>query len=634
VTKPFDPAELRARIRGGRTVIELQARVAERMQEFEDYVEHAPLGILVVEQDGSIEFANDSACSTFGYQADELQGQRVEILIPDCLRERHVALRQAYFEDAQPRVMARRPELFGRRKDDRPVPLAISLNPIQRGPTPRVACTVMDLTDLHQAEQQLQRFFDLSMDLFVIAHVDGTILRANAKYGNLLGYSEEEVLARPFFDFINPDDIPAVRAQIQRLIAGETVSDFRCRARDILGNDHWIEWNARAIPEDGTLYAVGRNITERLRLENELLYRQTRERAILDHMPALIYVKGTDGRYQFVNWRHAELISGNPETAIGKSIRDFLPEEEALVCVEHDRRIVETGEGITVEEIRRHADGDHIYISLKFPLLDSSGCVCATAGISTDITEQIRARRTNEELTLARSFQGKLYPRNAPAVCGIDVAGSATALAQLCGDYYDYIGVDPKRLMVSIADVSGHGIAAALQMAQTRGAVRGLARRGLDLSLIMSELNHMLCEDLPESFFVSFFLAEIDVETQQLHYVGAGHDAILIRADGSDYRLKSTHPLLGIDAAVAFPEHASLHIGHGDVLLLFTDGLTEAMSVDGAQYGRQRAAETVCRHRQESAGAILHEIFRSVNEFIDGQKLSDDITLLVVKFVE
>ena len=183
-------------------------------------------------------------------------------------------------------------------------------------------------------------------------------------------------------------------------------------------------------------------------------------------------------------FRGAELISGSREAAIGKTTGDFVPAERAEASMAHDRQIIESRETITVEEVLQQEDGDHVYVSLKFPLLDSGGHVCASAGISTDITEQLRARKVNQELTLARSFQGKLYPKEAPATLGIDVAGSATALAQLCGDYYDYIEIGPKRLMVSIADVSGHGIASALQMAQTRGAVRGLARRGLDPSLI------------------------------------------------------------------------------------------------------------------------------------------------------
>ncbi len=633
ITKPFDPNELQARLQVGRTVTELQAHVVLRMREFESYVEDAPLGILVVEQDGSIGFVNSRAYSLFGYTPGELVGQPIEILVPGSLRERHVELRDGFFQSPKKRLMAGR-ELLGQRKDNSPLPLAVGLNPILRGTTPRVVATVMDLTELRRAEELLLRFFELSLDLFAIAHVSGRLLRVNANYTRLLGYSDEELLSRPFFDIIHPEDVPSVQAQLQRLTVGEAVTDFRCRLRDSRGNDHWTEWDARSVPAEGMIYAVGRNITDRLRMENELLYRERRERAILDNTPAIIYVKGIDGRYEFVNRRHAELFSRNQETAVGKSVQDFFPEEEADRFIQNDQQIIETGKTLTVEEIVRHDDGHHTYVSVKFPLLDAGGRVCATAGISTDITEQLLAHRTEQELELARSFQSKLYPQTAPAVPGLEVAGSAIPLTQMCGDYYDYIKLGRKRLLVSIGDVSGHGVGPALQMAEVRCTIRTLARLGNDPPSIMGDLNRMLCEDLPESSFISFFLADMDLENRRLCYLGAGHDAFLIHADDTVTRLESTHPVMGIDPATAFLEMASTGLDKGDVVFLFTDGLTEARDVRDKEYGRNQAIETVRRHRQEPSDRIIQELFLSVYEFTSGRNLLDDITAVVVKIVE
>jgi sigma-B regulation protein RsbU (phosphoserine phosphatase) len=207
-------------------------------------------------------------------------------------------------------------------------------------------------------------------------------------------------------------------------------------------------------------------------------------------------------------------------------------------------------------------------------------------------------------------------------------------LTQMCGDYYDYIKLGPKRLMVSIGDVSGHGVGPALHMAEVRCTTRIFARLGGDLPSIMCDLNRTLCDDLPESSFVSLFLVDIDIENRRLCYLGAGHDAFLIRADGAECRLQSTHPLLGIDPSVGFLEVASTGIGKGDVLFVFTDGLNEARSVAGEDYGRKRAVEIVCRHRQEPSDRILQELFRSVFEFTSGKNLTDDITAVVVKVID
>ncbi|QEL19636.1 PAS domain S-box protein [Limnoglobus roseus] len=632
IAKPFDPEELRARIQVGRTVTTLQRNVAQRMREFQDYVEDAPLGILVVEHDGSIGFANRSAYSIFGYQPDELVGQPIEVLVPVAHRERHAGLREGYCKSPQNRLMAGR-ELFGRRKDASVVPVAVGLNAIRRESPVRVVSTVMDLTDLRDAREELRRFFDISLDLFCIAHVNGSFLRVNDNFARLLGYSREELLARPCFDVVHPEDVPAVRDQVRRLADGETVVDFRCRFHDTRGTDYWIEWNARSVPEKGTIYAVGRNVTDRLRLEAELVYRERRERAILDNTPAVIYVKGIDGRYEFVNQRHAELFSGNQVEAVGKTTRDFFPEDVADRYVADDRMILTTGETIVAEQVIRQDDGEHTYVTVKFPLFDPRGQVCATAGISTDITEQVLQRQTKQELGLAQSFQSKLYPRVAPAVDGIEVAGSAIPLTQMCGDYYDYIQLGPRRLLVALGDVSGHGVGPALLMTEVRAIVRTLARLVGDLPTMVAELNRELCADMPESTFISFFLADLDVENRRMHYVGAGHDAFLIRADGTVVWLDSTHLVLGVDPSVSFHDIGSIGIDAGDLLYLFTDGLSDARSTDDQEYGRKRAVDVVARNHRETPDRILQELFQSVFQFTSGRNSLDDITAVVVKVV-
>jgi sigma-B regulation protein RsbU (phosphoserine phosphatase) len=204
----------------------------------------------------------------------------------------------------------------------------------------------------------------------------------------------------------------------------------------------------------------------------------------------------------------------------------------------------------------------------------------------------------------------------------------------MCGDYYDFIRLGPRRLIVSLGDASGHGVGPALQMTEVRCTVRILARLGGDLPSVMGDLNCMLCEDLPESSYVSFFLADVDVENHTLQYLGAGHDAFLIRADGTVVWLESTHPLLGIDPSVCFSDVATTPIDRGDVLFLFTDGLNEAYNIAGEQYGRKQAVEIVAQHRREHSERVLQELFQSVFEFTTGRNLDDDITAVVLRVVE
>ena len=633
IVKPYDADELRARIQVGQTVSKLQRNVAQRMREFQDYVEDAPLGIIVVEHDGIIAFANRSADSIFGYPHGELLGQPIEVLLPTQHRDRHISLRKDYNENPHLQLLSNR-ELLGRRKDNSEVPVAVGLNTIRREKPIRVVSTVMDLTQLYDAREEQDRFFNISLDLFCIAQLTGPILRVNDNVSQLLGHSIETILAHPFTEYISPDDLPLVDEQVRKLAEGDTVAEFRCRLRDSHGCDHWIEWNARAVLEKGTFYAVGRNITDRLRMEKELANRELRERAILNNIPSLIYVKGLDGRYEFVNRRHAELFSGGDlQKVVGKTTQELHPEIIAAGYVADDQKIIDTAQKIVIEEIIRHGDEDHHYLTVKFPLFDLHDEVCAIAGISTDISDQVRHRVTAQELRIARSFQTKLYPVKAPEVEGIDVSGSAIPLTDMSGDYFDYIRRGPGRLMVTIGDVSGHGIGPALQMTEARAIVRTLARLVDDLPTFMTALNNELCDDLPDSTFISFFLADIDVPKRRINYVGAGHDAFLIRADGTVINLESTHMVLGVHPGEPYQQIGSVAFDPGDLLYLFTDGLSDARNVHDQEFGRKQAVEVVAGNHHEKSESILTELLRSVFDFTAGRNPIDDITAVVVKML-
>jgi PAS domain S-box-containing protein len=323
---------------------------------FEQYVEATPVGILVVDHAGTIIFVNRSLCSTFGYPLDELLGQPIEILVPDGIKPDHVRLRDSYIENPTQRLMVGR-EVRGRRKNGTEVVVAIGLNPMVSNGSVQVACTVMDLTPLKQAEQTLERFFDLSLDLFCIASTDGHFLRINSNFSRLLGFSDDELLARPFLEFVHPDDIAATQAIVAMLEAGQSVVQFRNRYGNLHGDYHWIEWSARSIPENGMIFAVGRDVTDEVRLSLELKVREQRERAILDNTPAVVYLKDTAGRYLYVNQRHIELFGKGHETLIGKTDDEVFSAELAEKFVENDRAVITNSATITTQEVAPHSDG-------------------------------------------------------------------------------------------------------------------------------------------------------------------------------------------------------------------------------------------------------------------------------------
>ena len=130
--------------------------------------------------------------------------------------------------------------------------------------------------------------------------------------------------------------------------------------------------------------------------------------------------------------------------------------------------VEKAAETIQVEEYAPHPDGLHTYVSTKFPLYDEEGQVSAVAGISTDVTDRIRARDAEEQFKTACHVQQRLYPVSPPSIPGFDIACRWVPAAQLCGDYFDYVWRDEKHLVIAVGDICGHGLGPALQMVETR----------------------------------------------------------------------------------------------------------------------------------------------------------------------
>lgn len=601
---------------------------------FRQYIEATPLGVLVVDSDGVISYVNQSLCECFGYEAEELLGQPIEILVPDSVKPDHVALRDRFLSQPEQRLMQGR-EIRGRRKNGAEVAVAIGLNPLIDGTTVKVACTVMDLSESRRAEETLANFFDLSLDLFCIANLQGYFLRVNRNFPRLLGYSDEELLNRPFFDFIHADDIPATQEAVAVLASGQPVVRFRNRYRKADGSYVWIEWNARVVSKDGVIFGVGRDVTDEINFQKELLAREQRERTILENTPAVVYVKSIDGKYVYVNQRYSDLFSLDRAAVLGKTDYEIFPKVLADKFRQIDRQVVDSRRKTTTKEIAPHVDGLHTYVSVKFPLFDAQGDVSAVAGISTDITEDLRNQEFQGQLKLATAFQRKLYPLSAPTVPGLDISGSAIPATQLCGDYYDFIVTGAGRIAIAVGDVSGHGFGSALAMVEVRSILRGLLHYGSNarLSDVVRKLNELLFEDLPEGCFVSLFLAEIDVVQRRLQYAGAGHQASLVHSNGAIDVLKSTASVVGLLNSATVRDVAPVPLNEDDLIFICTDGVTEAINHQRELFGVNRAADCIANSRHLGSGEIIQRLFSRVIEFTEGRGNSDDMTAVVAKLL-
>jgi serine phosphatase RsbU (regulator of sigma subunit) len=247
--------------------------------------------------------------------------------------------------------------------------------------------------------------------------------------------------------------------------------------------------------------------------------------------------------------------------------------------------------------------------------------------------ESLEKQQIEANLKIAQSIQQGMYPTRQLEVAGYDLAWLNKSCDETGGDYFDFVGLPGGRLAIAIGDVSGHGIGAALLMATGRANLRALLSVKDELREVMERLNALLENDMDTAKFMTLFVARLDPSTSSLAYVNAGHDPPLLyrAATGSVAELEASGIPLGM-----FPEYAYglvevAKLEPGDVLLLTTDGVWEAVNRSRQRYGKERLREFLEGHARLDAEGLLARLHSAVQDFCEGVPPSDDKTMIVVK---
>jgi serine phosphatase RsbU (regulator of sigma subunit) len=240
-------------------------------------------------------------------------------------------------------------------------------------------------------------------------------------------------------------------------------------------------------------------------------------------------------------------------------------------------------------------------------------------------------RIMKRDLAQAADIQRRMLPDNAPRVTGADLAGFNAACRTVGGDYYDFFPYSDGRVGMALGDVSGKGMPASLMMAQLQARVQVLAEEPRDLAAFMSRLNKATCAKCPTNRFITFFFCVLDAKSGEVAFANAGHNPpILVRASGEAMMLEGGGPVLGILPIAPYREERSL-LDPGDMLVLYSDGVTKATDADQNEFGEQRFIEVLQRHRREPANVIVDAVTRALTEFAAGAPQADDITLVVAR---
>jgi phosphoserine phosphatase RsbU/P len=439
--------------------------------------------------------------------------------------------------------------------------------------------------------------------------------------GGLLLYAPRDGAERP------------VNQALTLLLAGSLKS---CRLKADL-KEQQFQVNYRVV-ELEALYDVGLAVASTLdldRLSEEILLRAV---SLLDARRGALYIL-ENGRYRLAGtfggeaapWFEAddaglrELLTGG-----GPAPTHLLPGTRYLLGVpiqveNGSRGLIAVGDKESRRGVGPFLPSDRRTLSL---FANQAALALENARLHLQALEKERLER---EMQLASEIQRQILPKGAPAVPGFQVAGWYRPARQVGGDYYDLFPVQDGRLNLVVGDVSGKGMPAALMVSTLHSALRLLLDQAPFGPSLLERLNRHIAESSAANKFITMLLAELSPETGVLHYMNAGHNpGILLRRDGSYEELKAGGLPLGLLPEARYQSRA-ITMEPGDILCIYSDGITEAAAPDDEEFGMQRLVDLLRRGRDLPLVELMEEIPREVGEFSQGSPQGDDQTVVLLR---
>ena len=389
-----------------------RAEEALRLTQF--VVDNAGDQVFWIDEEGRFTYVNDQACRTLGYSRDELLGMTVHDIDPNSTPDQG--------SDFTHRLAEQRSLVFEsthRNRDGRVYPVEIRANYFEYRGRAYNCSFIQDISERKQAEailkattEELNQFFNISLELLCIANTDGSFVRLNPQWQQVLGYSQTELKQAHFSDLVHPEDLEATQAMSQ-FSAQQPLYQFINRFRCKDGSYRFIEWNS--MPSGNLIYAAARDITERRRIEQELQASHRMLRDVLEHIPVRVFWKDRESRFLGCNRLFAQ-DAGMASSADMIGLDDLcLPWlSQAQQYLADDRRVIESGEPmLNFEEQQTSADGRQLWLrSSKIPLRDTTGAIYGLLGTYEDITGYKQALEALTESTnnFTQLFQSAPVP--------------------------------------------------------------------------------------------------------------------------------------------------------------------------------------------------------------------------------
>ena len=245
--------------------------------------------------------------------------------------------------------------------------------------------------------------------------------------------------------------------------------------------------------------------------------------------------------------------------------------------------------------------------------------------------DSLEKARLEKDVEIARKIQMHLLPKLPTDFPGLDLALSFEAVSQASGDSYDFLPLGDGRLAVSVGDVTGHGVGAALLAHAAQAAMRSYLEMVSDLSEVVSRLNNRLVEAVEPGVFISLLLFVVDTKNRTMSYVNAGHPPLFLVQNGQLVEFEKTGMVLGVVEGQSYEVRGPIALGEGDLIFVRTDGVEETMNSVRDMYGVDRLKDYLVANRGQSAQALLRGLQTALDTHAQGEEAEDDVTMIAIK---
>ena len=288
--------------------------------------------------------------------------------------------------------------------------------------------------------------------------------------------------------------------------------------------------------------------------------------------------------------------------------------------------------GKPVGVLRVYTEKQQAFSPLKIDLLKAVAAQAAAAIENARLlAESVQAAALEKQVQMAADVQHRMIPQSPPTVPGVDLASAYVPCYELGGDFFDFIPLPDDNLGLAVADVSGKGVPASLIMASVRAFLRAQVDNVYYLYEVVNRINLMLCRDTKPGEFVTLFYGVLDARNRRFTYCNAGHVPGLLLRDGKVSDLAGDNMVLGVNPEERYQQFV-IDLRQGDLLLLYTDGLSDSMNVKQERFGRQRVIDTFQQGGQ-TAETVAQKILCELRDFVGAAKRTDDVTLIVARIV-